>query len=94
MTSQELEIFQLKARIAALEVLIAGLLSGFRGIPSVLEALLVKLDELRESPAKLKFPNLPPEQADMLADEVQIAFENLVTFLKTQLSKPTSGTQS
>jgi hypothetical protein len=86
-TPEELELIQTNARIAALEFLLAGILSALAPTEAGKKSLVASLDQLVENAGKTHFPQLPSEYSDLVSAEIQQATENLVAFLKDHLEK-------
>lgn len=87
MTPQELKELQTNARIAALEGLLAMLISALSRSESARKANALELDRWVLSLDKMTFPPVPSEYSDLYAAEFQQAAQSLVAFVKSNLQK-------
>jgi hypothetical protein len=86
-TPQELEILRLKAKLIALEALVATLYSAVASSPASRALLIEKLDGHAASMSDLKFPNHTAEYSDLYAAELRDAVDSLNAFLIEHLNK-------
>lgn len=87
MDEKQLEILRINARIVAVESLLAMLLTSWTRTPDAREMLLETLSRFPESLNLMAFPDRSPEEADLISAEMRDAAENLVSFVKSNLSK-------
>jgi hypothetical protein len=87
MTPIELENIKTNARIAAIELLLAGVLTAATRSEPARQSLLEMLDQMPGTAENTRFPSLSPEFSDLISAELQQATETLVAFLKDHLQK-------
>jgi hypothetical protein len=87
-TPEELKDLRLNARFLAIEALLVGQISAHVQSEDGRQEQCRQLDLWLESLREMKFPEMPPEMADLYAGEVHEAASSLVEFAKRRLRKP------
>ena len=84
MTPDELEVFRLKVRIVACELVLRAFYTALASTsPNAPQVMLGKFQELRKKHSTLAMKGYPPEVSDLMAAEYQDALDDLLNRLES-----------
>jgi hypothetical protein len=81
MSPSDLALHRLTLRLTALESALAVLASVAIPSDAARQQFSVELSEFEDRAALIRFPDLTPEESDMLAQEAKEIFQGLAAFL-------------
>lgn len=88
MTQEQLDSLRIEARFLAIESAIGlALRSCASDKPIDRQELLHQIDAIAHAANALRIRDVPPEQSDLISDEVRQVFESVVSFLKSKVEK-------
>jgi len=87
LTEHEFEIMRLEWRITVLEMFVISLFDEITPNPHATEEVLSRLNEVRNLAGRVSFPGSSAEESDLIAAEMQEAFDSLFASIKSHLKK-------